>query len=67
MSVQSADCRDQGGDACFPQGVEESGRVGSLVPGQMLTGPGEETPGNQQALDKCLLKNRCIAKCHKVG
>lgn len=47
--------------------MEESGRVGSLVPGQMVTDPGEGTPGNQQALDKCLLKDRCIAKCHKVG
>lgn len=64
--LQGADCRDQGESTCFPPGGRRACK-GSLAPVQMVTGPGEGTPGNQWACDKCLLRNRCIAKCHKVG
>lgn len=58
MSDQSADCRDQGRTACFPQKTSVRAGMGSFVFSVQVTGLGEGTPGNQLAFDKCLLKNR---------
>lgn len=44
----SADCRERGGAACFPQSSE-----GSLVSVQMVTGTGEGTPGYWLVFDEC--------------